>query len=226
MNRDAEHARHLSERRRDVVAVADERDCAAATIAPSLAQRERIGERLARMLFVGERVDDVQVAPGGGQRRRLLLRERANDEGADPSLQVARDVLKRLARAFCRVRPGDGVSPPSSRIAISKVERVRSDGFSNSRATCKPASAVANGPGVRAAGPPSFVPRRAATGRDRLETDRGSIESLAKCGGAELSIFPDLRQATGEDAIDRRLRSILVDAHGSALRSHVQIVAD
>ena len=101
MNGDAEHARHLSERRRDIVAVADERDCAAAAIAPSLAQRERVGERLARMLFVGERVDDVQVAPGGGQRRRLLLRERANDEGADPSLQVARDVLKRLARAFC-----------------------------------------------------------------------------------------------------------------------------
>jgi hypothetical protein len=34
-------------------------------------------------------------------------------------------------------------SPPSSRTAISKVQRVRSDGFSNSSATCCPASEVA-----------------------------------------------------------------------------------
>ena len=46
------------------------------------------------------------------------------------------------------------VCAPSSRTAISNVERVRSDGFSNSRATCLPASAAAvgaSGPSRRSA---------------------------------------------------------------------------
>ena len=37
-------------------------------------------------------------------------------------------------------------SPPSSLIAMAKVERVRSEGFSNSTAMCRPESAFARGP--------------------------------------------------------------------------------
>ena len=56
------------------------------------------------MLLVGQRVDDVKLATGVRDDRGLLLRERANDQRPDPSLEVARDVLQRLANAFGELR--------------------------------------------------------------------------------------------------------------------------
>ena len=141
MQRHAQHGRDVRQRRRDVVAVADEGDRAAAAVTPPLAQRERIGERLTRMLLVGQRIDDVEVAAGGGDDGGLLLLEGANDQRANPSLEVSRDVLERFAHALGERAGRCSVSPPSSRMAISNVDRVRSDGFSNSSATCSPASA-------------------------------------------------------------------------------------
>ena len=99
MNSYAKHARHLCQRRRDIVAVAHEGNCATATIPPPLAQRESIGERLAGMLLVGQCVDDVQIPAGSSQCRRLFLRKGTNDEHTDPPFGVSRDVVKRLTRA-------------------------------------------------------------------------------------------------------------------------------
>ena len=54
----------------DVVAVADEGQRAAAQRPQLLLQRQEVGDRLARVLVVGQRVDDVQAA----RRLRELLR--------------------------------------------------------------------------------------------------------------------------------------------------------
>ena len=51
------------------------------------------------MLFVGERVDDVQILRGAGKSREPLLSERADDRGGDPTLEIAGHVLDRLASA-------------------------------------------------------------------------------------------------------------------------------
>ena len=61
-------------------------------------------------------------------------------------------------------------SPPSSRTAIMNVDRVRSDGFSNSSATCCPASGVACG--RPACAPPSSTPRGRDTSRARPASGR------------------------------------------------------
>ena len=58
---DAEHGGGMHERGRDVVAVADVGDRAAAQLAEPFLQREEVGNRLTRVFFVGERVDDVQL---------------------------------------------------------------------------------------------------------------------------------------------------------------------
>ncbi len=131
-----------------------------------LAQRQHVGQRLARMLLVGERVDDVQARRRGGELAQPRLRERAHDRAAHPALEVARDVVDRLAAAERDVAPAArSTSPPSSRTAIVKVERVRSDGFSKSSATCWPAS----GWSCRAAPARARASARAASVEHALE---------------------------------------------------------
>ena len=176
VNGDAEHARRVRERRRDVVAVADERDRAAAAVAPSLAQRQHVGERLARMLLVGQRVDDVQVAARRRPASRPSPARTCESPGRGPIARgcarcprAARACLRRTAAGRC------SVSPPSSRTAISNVDRVRSDGFSNSSATCRPASAVAVGawrPSRRSA----FICAETRSSRSRSSGDRSRID--------------------------------------------------
>src|SRR4051812_31248461 len=95
----AEHGDGIGERRRDVVAVTHERDCAIAQAAPSLDHRQDVGERLARMLLVAQRVDDAQPGRGGREQLDAALRERPNHRGEDPSLEVAGDVFDRFASA-------------------------------------------------------------------------------------------------------------------------------
>ena len=87
----------MHERRADVVAVADERDALAGERSPSLDQRLHVGQRLARMLFVAERVDDVQLRRDLGDLMQPLLPERADHDRVDPALEVAGDVVDRLA---------------------------------------------------------------------------------------------------------------------------------
>ncbi len=95
----AGHHRRLRQRGRDVVAVADVRDGAAGQRAEPLLQREQVGHGLARVLLVGECVHDVQARSRGGELLEHLLRERADDDGIDPALEVARDVGRRLPAA-------------------------------------------------------------------------------------------------------------------------------
>ena len=86
------------------------------------------------------------IGAATARRRQLVVRVRPDDERLDPALEIARHVLERLAAAIGKLRRDVAADdPPSSRTAISKVERVRSDGFSNSIATCAPASALAVG---------------------------------------------------------------------------------
>ena len=70
-----------------------------ASFAEPLLQREQVGHGLARVLFVGQRVDHVQTRRGGGELLEDLLRERADDNRIHPALEVARDVGRRLASA-------------------------------------------------------------------------------------------------------------------------------
>ncbi len=99
VERDATHHRGMCQRRGDVVPVADIGDAAATQRSPLLAQRQHVGQRLARMLLVAERVDDVQPRGRGGHHRNVLMRVRAHDEAMDPALEIAGDIVQRLARA-------------------------------------------------------------------------------------------------------------------------------
>ena len=67
--------------------------------AETLQQRQQVGQRLARVLLVGERVDDVEARRRGRELLEHLLRERANDDGVHPAFEVAGDVGRRLAAA-------------------------------------------------------------------------------------------------------------------------------
>ena len=87
----------MHQRRADVVAVADEGDAPAVERAPALGQRLHVGQRLARMLFVAERVDDVQLRRDLGDLVQPLLAERADHHRVDPALEVAGHVVDRLA---------------------------------------------------------------------------------------------------------------------------------
>jgi hypothetical protein len=97
------------------------------------------------VLFVGERVDDVQAARGAGERLDLRLPERPDDERGNPALEVARNVLQRLAGAVGELRRKVQRVAPELADRDFEVDTVRSDGFSKSSATCRPASALAVG---------------------------------------------------------------------------------
>ncbi len=98
-HRRAQHRRGLRERGGNVVAVADEGNRAAAQAAEPFGQRQAVGQRLAGMLFVGQRVDDAQPRRGVGESLETRLRERADDRSGDPALEVAGDVGDGLAAA-------------------------------------------------------------------------------------------------------------------------------
>ena len=61
--------------------------------------RQAVGQRLTRVFFVGERVDDPQPRRGGGERFEARLRVGADHRAVHPALEVARHVLDRLAAA-------------------------------------------------------------------------------------------------------------------------------
>ena len=177
----AEHRRGVRERRRDVVAVADERDRAAAQRSQLFPQRQEVGNRLARMLFVGQRVDDVQPRRRGGELREQLLRERSDDDGVDPALEIARDVGDRLAPAERRRR--------AAARRCGRPARARRSRTSTACAAtaCRTASRRGgrrgrrrSAPGVRARGPPSAAPPGRGSARDRAGRGRGSRGSPSR----------------------------------------------
>ena len=67
-----------------------------AEVAEALAQREQVGERLARVMVVGQRVDD-RHARGGRHLLDVALRERADDDRRAVGGHHARGVGDRLA---------------------------------------------------------------------------------------------------------------------------------
>jgi hypothetical protein len=95
----AQHDRCLRQRRRDVVAVSDEGDRAAPETAPGLLQRETVGERLAGMFFVGERVEHAQPRSRCRKLAQLVLTVGPDDGGEHPSLEIPGDVRERFAPA-------------------------------------------------------------------------------------------------------------------------------
>src|SRR5579859_2229438 len=83
---------------RHVVAIADEGEFEAAHIAEAFLQSEDIGQGLARMEAVAERVDHRDARPV----RQIvdgLLRKYARDDGVGPAVEIAGDVFQRLAIA-------------------------------------------------------------------------------------------------------------------------------
>ena len=81
---------------------------AAGQIAPVLLQREHVGEGLARMEFIAQRVNHRHARPVG-QLFDGPLRKRARDNGVRPALQIAGNVFDWLAIAD-RARVQDRVS--------------------------------------------------------------------------------------------------------------------
>ena len=82
----------------DVVAVADEREHDATQVAEALADREDVGERLARMLAERQAVDDRDRGLGG-QLDHDLVRPGPGHDRVDEPLEVAGDVAYALAGA-------------------------------------------------------------------------------------------------------------------------------
>ncbi len=89
----------LRERGGDIVAVANVRNGSAKTGAPALAQREHIGQRLARMFLIAQRVDDMEPRRLCRKRRHVRVLVGSNHQRLDPAFKVAPDVLQRFATA-------------------------------------------------------------------------------------------------------------------------------
>ena len=104
MKVDTEEGRPVRERGRDVVAVADKGERAAGQCSPPFPKRDEIGERLARMLLIGQRVDHVEPAGGRSEFGEHGLRKRADDHGVNPPLQISGDVGHRFAPAERHIR--------------------------------------------------------------------------------------------------------------------------
>ena len=134
----AEHHQRVG----DVVAVADVDELQPVQVAEALAQRQQIGERLARVVVGGEHVDDRHRGVLG-QLLDQLVRARADRDRVRPCATArapCRAVTRRV-RAASRRGAGSAAWPPSSCTPTSNEIRVRVDGFWKISATLLPASA-------------------------------------------------------------------------------------
>ncbi len=144
-NVDAQQQGRLRQGRDDVVAVADEGNRTPWQVPQLFRERQAVGQRLAGVFFIGERVDDTEARGGSRERFEPCLRVSPHDGAVYPPLEIASDVGDRFALAEYFLARRLDQSPPSSRTAIWNVERVRNDGFSNSSAMCLPASGCSCG---------------------------------------------------------------------------------
>ncbi len=135
------HARLAATHRQaagDVVAVADEGQGLSGQRADQLAQRVQIGQGLARMIQVRQAVNDRAFAELR-QLDQLIVALGADDHHVDVFRQDAAEVGHALARA-----PADVVSQEQAMAAevddacLEADARVRSDGFSKSKAITRP----------------------------------------------------------------------------------------
>ena len=192
----------------------------AAQRAPPLAQRQAVGQRLARVLVVGQRVDHVQPRRRGGELLEQPLRERPDDDRVDPALEVARDVGDRLAAAERGVRlQRDHVAAELADGDLERRARAQRRLLEQHRDV--PAAERVGGRrlAARATGRPSPARRDRGSARGRRDRNRESTGS--PCGV--------LRHG------DRRVIAVTSHRHVrysalmrtySALRSHVQTVDD
>ena len=97
--------RRAHERAADVVGIADVGQAHAAQVgAEALAQRQQVGQRLARVVIVGEAVDHGH-ARELGQLVDVGLRERADHDRVEVAREHHRGVAHRLAAARAGARP-------------------------------------------------------------------------------------------------------------------------
>ena len=119
------------QRVRHVVAVADIGKLQPAQPPEMFLQREHVGQRLAGMIEIAQRVDHRKARPARQFVYRLLAKVRATMA----SVQRARLRATSLSGSRSPIMPICVTqSPPSCLMASSNVMRVRSEGFSNSRA--------------------------------------------------------------------------------------------
>ena len=111
--------RECGERDEHVRAVADPRDADAVERAEPLADRQRVGERLARMLVRGERVDH-RDRRRLGPRLELVVRERADRERVEVAREHLRRVLERLAARELHLAPAVSVIARAAELRRSR----------------------------------------------------------------------------------------------------------
>ena len=170
------------------------------------------------MLLVGQRVDDVQARRRGGELLEHVLRERADDDGVDPALEVARDVGHRLAAAERHVR-----------LQRDDVRR-RARGWRSRRssACAATASRTAARRGGRRARRPSA---RAARARARASRARPASRQRSSSAGVEvedrqevLAACRRLGHCDPSAVRGAQVRYSALIRTYSALRSHVHTV--
>ena len=161
------------ERRGDVVAVADVREPATLERAEVLAQREQVGERLARVRDVGEQVDDRDVDRVGHALEHLVVEHARRDHRAH-ARERAGDVLGGLAVVDARPprRAGRSGGRRASRPPSRSTPACAPTASGSSATTLWPASTRRHRVGRR----PS-TPRR---GRGRAASAPGSRSSTSR----------------------------------------------
>ena len=151
----------------NVVSVADVGELEAAEGAEFFFESKEIGERLAGMKFIGERVDHGNAGVSGHFLEDFLLVD-ASDDAVDPAIEIARDIgdgLARAERGEACVWSRKTTEPPMLWMPTSKVTRVRSEGFSKISAMNFP------------------VQRGSVTARARFDVG-GELKQIARVRGA------------------------------------------
>ncbi len=183
----------------------DERDAPSLEVAvPALGQRLHVGQRLARMFLVREGVDHRQLRRRTGNFRQPLLGEGADHDGADPSLEVAGDIVERLAIGVHHIsRNLDDVAAQ-----LADADRERHPG--PERRLFEQQPDVPAGKGLSGG--------RGRSERALLLDPRGEVDDLPQLGG---------REVQDREEVSRHVYvrySALIFTY-SAVRSHVHTVA-
>ena len=176
---DAGQAAEHDERARDVVAVADVGELEPLEAAEGLAQREQVGQRLARVVAGGEHVEDRDRALGGE-----LLEQRvgpgAHADGVDVAREHERGVPDRLAARELHL-----VGAQDHRVA-AELDDAGLEGHARARR------------GLLEDERDDAVAQRVGRARRGLELG-GAVEQRAQLVGAQLGAGEEVARQGGED---------------------------
>ena len=179
---------------------------------PRSQHREEVGQRLAGVVRSDSAVDDRDRGVAGelldGRVREGRARRPRRRTG-----EVAGEVGDRLALAQADVLAGEeDRAPPSWAIAASKLTRVRSDGFSKTRPSVRPAS------GVAAASRACVAPLRArpASARSRSSTSRPARQVGDRAGSGFIGLRSGRRTLLDDRDSPRRSRASVDDQRRAA----------